>query len=93
MEKINKYIKKIIKINKYLIHVWTIGLLVVTLFDFDLNILAAYFVYMTYSFYILLEEFVRNHRMMANMEYRDFLDKRGLREETKEERESESKPI
>lgn len=86
MKEINKYIKKI---NKYLPHVWTLVLTVVTLLDFDFNILVAYFIYMTYSTYILLEEFVRNHRMMANMQYRDFLDKRGLREGTKEEREAE----
>ena len=86
MKKINKYIKKI---NEYLPHIWTVVVTVVTLLDFDLSLLVAYFVYMGYSAYILLEEFVRNHRMTVNMQYRDFLDKRGLIEETKEEREAE----
>lgn len=88
MEKIKKYIKKI---NKYLPHIWTLVVTVVTLLDFDLSLLIAYFVYMGYSAYILLEELVRSNRVMMKMQYRDFLDKRGLKEETKEEREAEWK--
>lgn len=73
MKKINKYIKKI---NEYLPHIWTVVVTVVTLLDFDLSLLIAYFVYMGYSAYILLEEFVCNHRVSVNLQYKDWLEKR-----------------
>lgn len=82
MNKIKKYIKKI---NENFTHIFTLVAMSMTLFEFDFKLMAAYFVYMTYSTYILLEEFVENHRIMRNMQYRE----RGLREETKEEREAE----
>ena len=82
MKKIEKYIKKI---NKYLPHVWTVVVTVVTLIDFDLSLLIAYFVYMGYSAYILLEEFVCNHRVSVNLQYKDWLEKRKLVKEREAE--------
>lgn len=86
MTKVKKSIKKI---NENFPHFFTLVVILMLLFEFDFKLMAAYFVYMTYSASILLEEFVEKHRIMMNMQYRDFLDKRGLREETKEEREEE----
>lgn len=86
MNKIKKYIKKI---NENFPHIFSLVAMLMTLFEFDFKLMVAYFVYMTYYAYILLEEFVGNHRVMMKMQYRDFLDKRGLKEETKEEREVE----
>lgn len=86
MNKVKRYIKKI---NENFPHIFTLVVMLMTLFELDFKLMVAYFVYMTYYAYILLEELVRNHRMTMNMQYRDFLDKRGLKEETKEEREAE----
>lgn len=86
MTKVKKNIKKI---NENFPHIFTLVVMLMTLFELDFKLMAAYFVYMTYSAYILGEEFVGIHRVMMKMQYRDFLDKRGLREETKEEREAE----
>ena len=86
MNKIKKYIKKI---NENFPHIFTLVVMLMTLFEFDFKLMVAYFVYMTYSAYILREELVRSNRIMMKMQYRDFLDKRALKEETKEEREAE----
>ncbi len=86
MTKVKKNIKKI---NENFTHIFTSVVMLMTLFEFDFNLMIAYFIYMTYSAYILWEEFIRNHRMTMNMQYRDFLDKRGLKEEPIEEREGE----
>ena len=86
MNKVKRYIKKI---NENFPRIFTLVVMLMTLFEFDFKLMVAYFIYMTYSAYILREELVRSHRVMMKMQYRDFLDKRGLREETKKEREAE----
>lgn len=86
MNKIKRYIKKI---NENFPHIFTLVVMLMTLFEFDFKLMVAYFIYMTYSAYILREELVRSNRVMMKMQYIDFSDKRGLKEETKEEREGE----
>ena len=73
-------------LKRYLHLFYTLSVVVSLWFAPNFWVVVIWFIYMGYSFYELLAEFVKNHRTSVGIQIKEYIEKRNLVEDEEEQK-------